>query len=51
MVAVVVGVLTFLSRPQQFSIPIFQRKYSLGEKDCRQLLDDVLRVGIIARSS
>ena len=45
MVAVVVDMLTFLQRPQQFSIPIFQRRYSWEEKDCQRLLDDILRVG------
>ena len=41
----VVDMLTFLQRPQQFSIPIFQRRYSWTKKDCQQLLDDILRVG------
>ena len=45
MVAVVARMLTFLQRPQQFSIPIFQRRYSWTEKDCQQLLNDILRVG------
>ena len=37
--------LDFLQRPQQFSIPIFQRRYSWTKKDCQQLLDDILRAG------
>lgn len=41
----VVSMLTFLQYPQQLSIPIFQRRYSWEEKDCQQLLDDILRVG------
>ena len=41
----VVSMLTFLQYLQQFSIPIFQRRYSWEEKDCQQLLDDILRVG------
>ena len=45
MEAVVVDTLTFLQRPQQFSIPIFQRRYSWTKEDCQQLLDDILRVG------
>ena len=45
MEAVVVDMLTFLQRPQQFSIPIFQRRYSWTKKDCQQLLNDILRVG------
>ena len=41
----VVPMLNFLQPPQQFSIPIFQRRYSWTEKDCRQLLEDILRIG------
>ena len=41
----VADMLTFLQGLQQFSIPIFQRRYSWEEKDCQQLLDDILRVG------
>lgn len=37
--------LYFLSQNQQLSIPIYQRKYSWTEKECKQLLDDILRVG------
>ena len=45
MKSAVVPILNFLRLPQQFSIPIFQRRYSWEEKDCQQLLDDILRVG------
>ena len=41
----VVSMLTFLQQLQQFSIPIFQRRYNWTEKDCRQLLDNIIRVG------
>lgn len=41
----VTSMLNFLRYQQQFSIPIFQRRYSWKEKDCQQLLDDILRVG------
>lgn len=37
--------LNFLSNKQQLSIPIYQRKYSWKEKECRQLWEDILRVG------
>ena len=30
---------------RQFVIPIFQRDYSWGTKQCKQLWDDVLRIG------
>lgn len=40
-----VSVLDFLRDPQQLFIPIFQRRYSWTQKDCRQLLEDILRVG------
>ena len=40
-----VQLLYFLSQNQQLSIPIYQRKYSWREKECRQLLEDILRVG------
>lgn len=45
MVAHAVNMLNFLQPPQQFSIPIFQRRYSWTRKDCDQLLEDILRVG------
>ena len=41
----VVSMLDFLRGPHQFSIPIFQRRYSWTKKDCWQLLDNILRVG------
>lgn len=45
MKSIVISMLTFLQELQQFSIPIFQRRYSWEEKDCQQLLEDTLRVG------
>lgn len=40
-----VGLLKFLGERQQLSIPIYQRKYSWTDEECKQLLDDILRVG------
>jgi len=37
--------LDFLKKSPQFLIPIYQRTYSWGEKECRQLWDDILRTG------
>src|SRR5262245_30328227 len=37
--------LEFLRKSPQFVIPIYQRTYSWGERECRQLWDDVLRTG------
>jgi len=37
--------LEFLKRSPQFVIPIYQRTYSWGERECRQLWDDILRTG------
>ena len=37
--------LSFLKKSPQFVIPIYQRTYSWTEKQCRQLWDDILRVG------
>ena len=37
--------LRFLSVPNQFRIPIFQRRYSWEERHCKQLWSDVLRIG------
>ena len=37
--------LDFLKRSPQFVIPIYQRAYSWGERECRQLWDDILRTG------
>ena len=35
----------FLNKNQQFTIPIFQRKYDWGKKQCEQLFDDILMIG------
>ena len=37
--------LEFLKKSPQFVIPIYQRAYSWGEKECRQLWDDIMRTG------
>lgn len=37
--------LEFLKRSPQFVIPIYQRSYSWGERECRQLWDDIMRTG------
>jgi uncharacterized protein with ParB-like and HNH nuclease domain/predicted transport protein len=37
--------LEFLKKSPQFAIPIYQRTYSWGERECRQLWDDILRTG------
>jgi uncharacterized protein with ParB-like and HNH nuclease domain/predicted transport protein len=37
--------LEFLKKSPQFVIPIYQRTYSWGEKECRQLWDDIVRTG------
>src|ERR1039457_4390411 len=37
--------LEFLKKSPQFVIPIYQRTYSWGERECRQLWDDILRTG------
>lgn len=37
--------LSLLQKSQQFKVPIYQRTYSWTEKQCRQLWDDILRVG------
>ena len=37
--------LKFLDGTKQFILPIFQRRYSWEESQCRQLWNDVLRVG------
>lgn len=37
--------LDFLHSSRQFAIPIYQRTYSWTEKECRQLWDDIVRVG------
>lgn len=45
MKAVEAHLLSFLHKSPQFIIPIYQRTYSWTEKQCRQLWDDILRVG------
>lgn len=37
--------LEFLKKAAQFIIPIYQRTYSWGEKECQQLWDDIVRTG------
>jgi uncharacterized protein with ParB-like and HNH nuclease domain/predicted transport protein len=37
--------LEFLKKAAQFVIPIYQRTYSWGEKECQQLWDDIVRTG------
>ena len=37
--------LDFLKKSPQFIVPIYQRTYSWGERQCRQLWDDILRTG------
>jgi uncharacterized protein with ParB-like and HNH nuclease domain/predicted transport protein len=37
--------LEFLKKSPQFIVPIYQRTYSWGERECRQLWDDILRTG------
>ena len=36
--------LTFIKRPIQFVIPIYQRTYSWHKTQCKQLLDDIIRI-------
>ena len=36
----------FLNKNQQFTIPIFQRKYDWTKKQCEQLFEDILLIGI-----
>ena len=45
MKAIHADLLTFLDGTKQFQVPIFQRRYDWKEKECKQLWDDVLRVG------
>ena len=35
----------FLNKNQQFTIPIFQRKYDWQQKQCKQLFEDIIRIG------
>ncbi len=37
--------LDFLNKSVQFVVPIYQRTYSWTEKECEQLLDDIVRAG------
>ncbi|MHB1953112.1 MAG: GmrSD restriction endonuclease domain-containing protein [Sulfobacillus sp.] len=37
--------LEFLKKSPQFVIPIYQRTYSWGERECQKLWDDILRTG------
>lgn len=37
--------LDFLKKSPQFIVPIYQRTYSWGERQCQQLWDDILRTG------
>jgi uncharacterized protein with ParB-like and HNH nuclease domain/predicted transport protein len=37
--------LEFLKKSPQFVIPIYQRTYGWGERECRQLWEDILRTG------
>src|SRR5438552_12163787 len=37
--------LEFFKKSPQFVIPIYQRTYSWGARECRQLWDDILRTG------
>ena len=39
------NLLRFLEGTKQFQVPIFQRRYSWKQEDCKQLWDDILRVG------
>jgi uncharacterized protein with ParB-like and HNH nuclease domain/predicted transport protein len=45
MKAVEAKLLEFLKKSPQFVIPIYQRTYSWGERECRQLWEDILRTG------
>ena len=45
MKAVDANLLELLKKSTQFIVPIYQRVYSWGEPECRQLWDDVVRAG------
>ena len=45
MKAVEAKLLDFLRKSPQFIIPIYQRTYSWGERECQQLWDDIIRTG------
>lgn len=38
--------LEFLKKSPQYVIPIYQRTYSWGERECHQLWDDIMRTGL-----
>ena len=40
-----VPLLTFFEGKQQFQVPIYQRTYSWGLKQCSKLIDDIIAVG------
>lgn len=40
-----VPLLTFFEGKQQFQVPIYQRTYSWGHKQCAKLLEDIISVG------
>jgi uncharacterized protein with ParB-like and HNH nuclease domain/predicted transport protein len=44
--AVATNLMEFLKKAPQFVIPIYQRPYSWGEKECRQLWNDIMRTGL-----
>ena len=37
--------LVFLKTSPQFVVPIYQRTYSWGKRECQQLRDDIMRTG------
>ena len=39
------SLLDFLSKPMKLSVPIYQRPYSWDEEQCKQLWNDIIRVG------
>jgi len=39
------GFLEFISQPNQFKVPIYQRTYSWTQKECRKLWDDIIHTG------
>lgn len=45
MKATAAKLLEFLKKSPQFVIPIYQRTYSWGDRECRQLWEDILRTG------
>ena len=51
MKAVEAKLLAFLQKSPQFVIPIYQRTYSWGERECRQLWNDILKAGMTEKVS